>query len=99
MKKIAAGVSVLALVLTAHLASAGTGAIDTTAQTSSSAAPDACAGWTKGGGASVGKANPGRAAASSSSSADSSTDATCAATSSSSSVAYSSQAGSMGKPK
>ncbi len=91
MKKIAAGVSVLALVVVAHLAFAyedpkGTGA----AASSSASVPDPCSSWTKGGGASVGKANPGKMSADPSSSSSASAGdapAACTASSSSSSSA------------
>jgi hypothetical protein len=86
MKKIAAGVGVVALVVVAQIALA-----DDTARTSTQSGSsmtitgDACAGWTKGGGAAVGKTS-----ASSSSSMDASTSAACAAAASSNSSASSS---------
>ncbi len=86
MKKIAAGVGVLALVVVAHLAFADdTTRTTTQSGTSMTVTGDMCAGWTKGGGASVGKANNGRTADASSSSMDASTSAACEAAASSSS--------------
>lgn len=110
MKTLAAGVGVVALVVAAQFAFAQDSARNTNAPGAADSAmtvtgTDMCAGWTKGGGASVGKPNPGRTAAdSSSSSMDASTAAACeaAASSSSSSASaaqYSAKAGKTGATK
>jgi len=95
MKKIAAGVGIVALAVVAQFALAD----DTTRTTTQSGSSmtitgDACAGWTKGGGASVGKPNNGRAESTSSSSMDASTQAACAAAASGSSGTSSSSSSS-----
>lgn len=81
MKKIAAGVGVVALVVVAQIALADDAARTTTQSGSAmTITGNMCAGWTKGGGASVGKPNPGKSDRSaSSSSMDASTEAACAA--------------------
>ena len=85
MKKIAAGVGVLALVVVAHFAFADDTARTTTQSgTSMTITGDMCAGWTKGGGAAVGKQASGTGG-SASSSMDASTSAACEAMASSSS--------------
>ena len=108
MKKLAAGVGVVALVVAAQFAFAQDNAKNTNAPGAADSAmtvtgTDACAGWTKGGGASVGKPNPGRTAADSSSSMDASTAAACEAAASSSSsasaVQYSAKQGKTGATK
>lgn len=86
MKKIAAGISIAALVVVAQFALADdTSRTPTQSGTAMTVTGDMCAGWTKGGGASVGKPNNGRTADAASSSMDTSTSAACEAAASSSS--------------
>ncbi len=108
MKKLAAGVGVMALVVAAQLAFAQDNSRNSNtpgaADSAMTITGDTCAGWTKGGGAAVGKPSPGRTAASSSS-MDASTEAACAAADASSSSAaaagqsYSAKAGKTGATK
>ena len=94
MKKIAAGVGIVALAVVAQIALADDTARTTTQSGSSlTVTGDMCAGWTKGGGASVGKPSPGKSDRSgSSSSMDASMEAACAAAASASSGTSSSSA-------
>ncbi len=81
MKKIAAGIGIVALAVVAQFALADdTTRTTTQSGTSMTVTGDMCAGWTKGGGAAVGKTS-----ASASSSMDASTSAACEAAASSSS--------------
>jgi hypothetical protein len=100
MKKIAAGVGVVALVVVAQIALADDTARTTTQSGSSmTITGDPCAGWTKGGGASVGKPNNGRAGASASASMDASTEAACAAAASGGGASSSSSSSAQGVVK
>ncbi len=95
MKKIAAGVGIVALVVVAQFALADdTTRTTTQSGTSMTVTGNMCAGWTKGGGASVGKPNNGRTGSASSSSMDASTEAACAAAASSSASGSSSSSSS-----